>query len=244
MDEARGKVTMSELMRRLQADYKVALRAREERKVSTLRLLFARAKNVAIEQRVDEVDEATLLSLIQKDQGDKNASPVCRQSDGVRNSDRKTGWIPSSPSAVRGRERAHNAMIRSLLIPRSRVAAAARGGRAPGQRPRRGGKPGSGRASGRPAASHGRARPSRPLRPVGTSKGNPVRSRPFRKPPSGGHSDPESGRPFRERRPHSRRCGAAFPERSAPTNGSPPGRRPTGPWGIPRSRAIGRATSA
>src|SRR5947209_1008576 len=58
---------MSELMQRLQADYKDALRAREERKVSTLRLLFARAKNVAIEQRVDEVDEATLLSLIQKE---------------------------------------------------------------------------------------------------------------------------------------------------------------------------------
>jgi uncharacterized protein len=58
---------MSELMQRLQADYKAALRAREERKVSTLRMLFARAKNVAIEQRVDEVDEATLLSLIQKE---------------------------------------------------------------------------------------------------------------------------------------------------------------------------------
>src|SRR5207247_5576258 len=86
-------------------------------------------------------------------QGDKNAPPVCRQSDGVRNSDRKTGWIPPSPSAVRGRERAHNAMSRSLLIPRSRAAAAARGGRAPGQRPRRGGKPATGRASGRPAAS-------------------------------------------------------------------------------------------
>ena len=77
-------------------------------------------------------------------QGDKNAPPVCRQSDGVRNSDRKTGWIPPSPSAVRGRERAHNAMSRSLLIPRSRAAAAARGGRAPGQRPRPGGEAGVG----------------------------------------------------------------------------------------------------
>jgi uncharacterized protein YqeY len=58
---------MSELMQRLQADYKDALRARDERKVGTLRLLFARAKNQAIEQRVEEVDEATLLSLIQKE---------------------------------------------------------------------------------------------------------------------------------------------------------------------------------
>src|SRR5438128_11788949 len=33
-DAARGNVTMSELMRRLQADYQEALRAREERKVS------------------------------------------------------------------------------------------------------------------------------------------------------------------------------------------------------------------
>lgn len=58
---------MSELMQRLQAEYKDALRAREERKVSTLRLLFARAKNTAIEQQVGEVDETTLLSLIQKE---------------------------------------------------------------------------------------------------------------------------------------------------------------------------------
>ena len=58
---------MSELMQRLQDDYKAALRARDERKVGTLRLLFARAKNMAIEQRVEEVDEATLLSLIQKE---------------------------------------------------------------------------------------------------------------------------------------------------------------------------------
>jgi uncharacterized protein YqeY len=58
---------MSELMQRLQADYKEALRARDERKVSTLRLLFSRAKNAAIEQRAEEVDEATLLSLIQKE---------------------------------------------------------------------------------------------------------------------------------------------------------------------------------
>jgi len=58
---------MSELMQRLQADYKEALRARDERKVGTLRLLFARAKNAAIEQRVEEVDETTLLSLLQKE---------------------------------------------------------------------------------------------------------------------------------------------------------------------------------
>jgi uncharacterized protein YqeY len=58
---------MNELMQRLQADYREALKAREERKVATLRLLFARAKNTAIEQRVDEVDETTLLSLIQKE---------------------------------------------------------------------------------------------------------------------------------------------------------------------------------
>ncbi len=58
---------MSELMQRLQAEYKQALRARDERKVGTLRMLFARAKNAAIEQRVDEVDEATLLSLLQKE---------------------------------------------------------------------------------------------------------------------------------------------------------------------------------
>ena len=58
---------MSELMQRLQGEYKDALRARDERKVATLRMLFARAKNQAIEQRVDEVDEPTLLSLIQKE---------------------------------------------------------------------------------------------------------------------------------------------------------------------------------
>jgi uncharacterized protein len=58
---------MSELMQRLQTDYKDALRARDERKVATLRLLFARAKNTAIDQRVAEVDETTLLSLIQKE---------------------------------------------------------------------------------------------------------------------------------------------------------------------------------
>ena len=58
---------MSELMERLQADYKMALRARDERKVGTLRMLFARAKNTAIEQRVDEVDETTLLTLLQKE---------------------------------------------------------------------------------------------------------------------------------------------------------------------------------
>src|SRR5712692_150250 len=62
-----GALPMSELMGRLQAEYKAALRAREERKVSTLRMLFARAKNTAIEQRVDEVDEATLLTLVQKE---------------------------------------------------------------------------------------------------------------------------------------------------------------------------------
>jgi len=54
-------------MQRLQADYRQTLKAREERKVATLRMLFARAKNTAIEQRVAEVDEATLLSLIQKE---------------------------------------------------------------------------------------------------------------------------------------------------------------------------------
>ena len=58
---------MSELMERLQADYKAALRARDERKVTTLRLLFSRAKNAAIEQRVEEVDETTLLTLLQKE---------------------------------------------------------------------------------------------------------------------------------------------------------------------------------
>jgi uncharacterized protein len=58
---------MSELMQRLQAEYKDALRARDERKVATLRLLFSRAKNTAIDQHVDEVDETTLLSLIQKE---------------------------------------------------------------------------------------------------------------------------------------------------------------------------------
>lgn len=58
---------MSELMQRLQQEYKDALRARDERKVATLRMLFARAKNTAIEQRVDEVDEATLLTLVQKE---------------------------------------------------------------------------------------------------------------------------------------------------------------------------------
>jgi uncharacterized protein YqeY len=58
---------MSELMQRLQGDYKAALRARDERKVTTLRLLFSRAKNAAIEARVEEVDETTLLSLIQKE---------------------------------------------------------------------------------------------------------------------------------------------------------------------------------
>lgn len=58
---------MSELMQRLQADYKEALRARDEPRVTTLRLLFARAKNAAIEQRVAEVDETTLLSLLQKE---------------------------------------------------------------------------------------------------------------------------------------------------------------------------------
>src|SRR5712691_8897288 len=58
---------MNELMQRLQADYREALKAREERKVGTLRLLFARAKNAAIEQRIDEVDETTLLSLLKKE---------------------------------------------------------------------------------------------------------------------------------------------------------------------------------
>jgi uncharacterized protein YqeY len=60
-------IGMSELMQRLQADYREALKARDERKVGTLRMLFARAKNTAIEQRVDEVDETTLLTLLQKE---------------------------------------------------------------------------------------------------------------------------------------------------------------------------------
>jgi uncharacterized protein YqeY len=58
---------MSELMERLQSEYKDALRARDQAKVSTLRMLFARAKNTAIEQRVAEVDEPTLIQLIQKE---------------------------------------------------------------------------------------------------------------------------------------------------------------------------------
>jgi uncharacterized protein len=58
---------MNELMERLQADYKAALRARDERKVSTLRLVFNRAKNQAIELRQPELDEAALLQVLQKE---------------------------------------------------------------------------------------------------------------------------------------------------------------------------------
>jgi uncharacterized protein YqeY len=58
---------MNELMTRLQAEYKAALRARDERKVSTLRLVFNRAQNLAIELRQPELDEATLLQVLQKE---------------------------------------------------------------------------------------------------------------------------------------------------------------------------------
>jgi uncharacterized protein len=54
-------------MERLQAEYKAALRARDERKVSTLRLVFNRAKNLAIELRQPELDEAALLQVLQKE---------------------------------------------------------------------------------------------------------------------------------------------------------------------------------
>jgi uncharacterized protein YqeY len=58
---------MNELMERLQSEYKAALRARDERKVSTLRLVFNRAKNQAIELRQPELDEAALLQVLQKE---------------------------------------------------------------------------------------------------------------------------------------------------------------------------------
>jgi hypothetical protein len=58
---------MNELMARLQADYKAALRARDERKVSTLRLVFNRAQNLAIELRQPDLDEAALLQVLQKE---------------------------------------------------------------------------------------------------------------------------------------------------------------------------------
>jgi uncharacterized protein YqeY len=65
---------MNELMQRLQAEYRDALRARDTEKVSTLRLLFARAKNAAIEQRVEEVDEPALQRLIQKEVKEREES--------------------------------------------------------------------------------------------------------------------------------------------------------------------------
>jgi uncharacterized protein len=65
---------MSELMQRLQAEYRESLRARDQTKVSTLRMLFARAKNAAIEKRVEEVDEPTLLQLIQKEVKEREES--------------------------------------------------------------------------------------------------------------------------------------------------------------------------
>src|SRR5262249_5252315 len=63
-----------ELMQRLQSEYRDALRARDQTKVSTLRMLFARAKNAAIEKHVEEVDEATLLQLIQKEAREREES--------------------------------------------------------------------------------------------------------------------------------------------------------------------------
>jgi hypothetical protein len=65
---------MNDLMQRLQADYRDALRAGEAEKVSTLRLIFARAKNAAIEQRVAEVDEPALLQLMQKEVKEREES--------------------------------------------------------------------------------------------------------------------------------------------------------------------------
>ena len=56
---------MSELMQRLQADYKEALRARDERKVTTLRLLFARAKKFVDDNTHAVADYASFKQVMQ-----------------------------------------------------------------------------------------------------------------------------------------------------------------------------------
>jgi uncharacterized protein YqeY len=65
---------MNELMQRMQADYRESLRAGDREKVSTIRMLFARAQNAAIEQRVEEVDEPALVRLIQKEVKEREES--------------------------------------------------------------------------------------------------------------------------------------------------------------------------
>jgi len=58
---------MASLMERLQAGYKAAMKARDERAVSAYRMLFARVKNTEIDRRVDALDEQGLLEVIAKE---------------------------------------------------------------------------------------------------------------------------------------------------------------------------------
>ena len=65
---------MASVMERLQADYREAMRARNEAAVSTYRMLFARVKNTEIEQRVPHLSDDDLQAVLAKEVKQREAA--------------------------------------------------------------------------------------------------------------------------------------------------------------------------
>ncbi|MBI4322716.1 MAG: GatB/YqeY domain-containing protein [Candidatus Omnitrophica bacterium] len=55
---------MGTLLERLEGDYKTALKAREQRRVDTLRLIKAAIQRLAIDKRKDALDEQEILQIL------------------------------------------------------------------------------------------------------------------------------------------------------------------------------------
>ncbi len=71
---ALGDTHMASLMERLQADYRTAMKARDERAVAAYRMVFARVKNTEIDRRVDALDEQGLLEVVGKEVKQREAA--------------------------------------------------------------------------------------------------------------------------------------------------------------------------
>ena len=57
---------MATLLERLETDYKTAMKARERRRVDTLRLVKADMQRLAIEKRKDALDESEIIQVLTK----------------------------------------------------------------------------------------------------------------------------------------------------------------------------------
>ncbi|MBI4003878.1 MAG: GatB/YqeY domain-containing protein [Candidatus Omnitrophica bacterium] len=55
---------MATLTERIEADYKIALKAREQRRVDTLRLIKAAIQRVSIEKRKETLDDAEMIQVL------------------------------------------------------------------------------------------------------------------------------------------------------------------------------------